>query len=377
MVEKHADNLRVKHSSRPRADPLLTKTSVLVKGTKMRTRFISIALAGLLALTALAAAQNERPGEGVTVKPAVAGWDDARPVQAIFDQILEELGYDVERPIMLQNPIFYQSVALGDVDFWTSGWFPLHNAQLPARFFDSASVVGTIVEAGGMQGYLVTRSAAEEFGITSLEDFKRPEVKAAFDRNRDGKADLVACPPGWGCEEVIEHHLDVYGLRDHVNDIKADYSAAFADALAAYRNGQPVLYYTWTPNFTVFQMVPGVDSVWINVPELAPMASQVGFEEFMVVEGLEGGVTDTVLMGFVADDIQAVANNDFLAANPAAAVILERVEIAVGDISEMTVRMVDGGESSDEAVAAMAAEWIEANRDRVDAWLSEARSAAN
>jgi hypothetical protein len=39
----------------------------------MRTRFISIALAGLLALNALAAAQNERPGEGVTVKPAVAG----------------------------------------------------------------------------------------------------------------------------------------------------------------------------------------------------------------------------------------------------------------------------------------------------------------
>ena len=342
----------------------------------MRHRWTRFILAALLTATAFASAQAERPGEGVTVKPAVATWDDARPVQAIVDLILGELGYDVERPIALQNPIFYQSVALGDVDFWTSGWFPLHLAQLPAGFFDSASIVGTIAAAGGMQGYLVTRSAAEEFGITSLEDFKRPEVKAAFDRNRDGKADLVACPPGWGCEEVIEHHLDAYDLRDHVNDIKADYTAAFADALAAYRNGQPVLYYTWTPNFTVFQMVPGVDSVWINVPEIAPTESQVGMEEFMVIAGVEGAVSDPVMMGFVADDIQAVANDDFLAANPAAATILELVEISVDDISEMTVRMVEGGENSDEAVTAMAAEWIEANRAAVDGWLEAARAAA-
>jgi glycine betaine/proline transport system substrate-binding protein len=177
---------------------------------------------------------------------------------------------------MLENPIFYTAVAQGDVDFWSAGWFPLHDTQLPAGFHDRASIVGTIAPAGGLQGYLVTKSAAEEFGITSLDDFKRPEVKAAFDRTGDGKADLVACPPGWGCEAAIEHHLDVYDLRDHINDIKAAYNAAFADALAAYRGGQPVLYYTWTPNFTVFQMVPGEDSVWINVPEIIPSETQDG-----------------------------------------------------------------------------------------------------
>lgn len=342
----------------------------------MRTRLISIALAAAVALAGLATAQAERPGAGVTLKPAIAGWDDARPVQAIFDQILEELGYTVERPILLDNPFFYTAVALGDIDFWTSGWFPLHNAQLPAGFFDTASIAGTIIPAGGSQGYLVTKSAADEFGITSLEDFKRPEVKAAFDRTGDGKADLVACPPGWGCETVIEHHLDVYDLRDHVNDIKAAYNPAFADALADYRSGKPVLYYTWTPNFTVFQMVPGVDSVWINVPEIIPNEAQEGFEEFMVIHGLEGGVTDPVLMGFVADDIQAVANNAFLEANPAAASILATVQIAVTDVSEMTLR-ISQGEDSDAAVAAMAVEWVESNRAQVDAWLAEARAAAN
>lgn len=347
----------------------------------MRKPLRSLALATTLALAGTtlvgtALAQADRPGEGVTVRPAVAGWDDARPIQAIFDHLLEELGYEVEPPVLLDNPIFYASVAQGDIDFWTAGWFPLHDSQLPAGFFDTASIPGTIIPAGGTEGYLVTKWAAEEFGITSLEDFKRPEVKEAFDRNGDGRADLVGCPPGWGCEIVINHHLDVYDLRDHVDASSAAYNAAFADALAAYRAGEPVLYYTWTPNFTVFQMVPGVDSVWINVPEIIPNEAQEGFEEAMVVEGIEGGVTDTVLMGFVASDIETVANNDFLEANPAAAYVLANVQLPLNAVSEMVVRMSEG-EDSDAAVAAMAAEWVEANRATVDGWLDGARAAAD
>ena len=342
----------------------------------MRTPLKFLALAATLALVGAVSAQSETPGDGVTVRPAVAGWDDARPVQAIFDHLLVELGYDVEAPVMLDNPIFYTSVAQGDVDFWTAGWFPLHDTQLPMGFFDSASIAGTIIPAGGTEGYLVTKSAAEEFGITSLDDFKRPEVKEAFDRNGDGKADLVGCPPGWGCEIVINHHLDVYDLRDDVNASSAAYNAAFADALAAYQAGEPVFYYTWTPNFTVFQMVPGEDSVWINVPSIIPNESQEGFEDAMVVDGIAGGVTETVMMGFVASDIQSVANNDFLEANPAAASILENVVLDVTTVSEMVVRMAEG-EDSDRAVAALAAEWVEANREQVDAWLEQAREAAS
>jgi len=127
----------------------------------------------------------------------------------------------------------------------------------------------------------------------------------------------------------------------------------------------------------VFQMVPGEDSLWINVPEIIPNEAQEGMEEFMVIEGLEGAVTDPTMMGFVADDIRAVANNDFLAANPPVATILELVEISVIDISEMTVRMVEDGEDSDEEVRAMAAEWIESNRAQVDAWIEAATTAAH
>ena len=333
-------------------------------------------LIGALTLAGNVLAQNELPGEGVEVEPAVATWQSALPVEAVFRLLLEELGYEVAEAQSVSNPIFYQAVAQGDVDYWANGWFPGHYAQLPANFEENASIVGTIVEAGALQGYLVDIESIEKYGITSLEDFKRPEVKEAFDANGDGKADLGACPPGWGCEVIISHHLDAYDLHDHMNAITAGYPAMFADTVARYRAGEPVIFYTWTPNFTTHELVPGEDVLWINVPSIDPTPAQEGLEEFMTLSGFPNAVTDPIDMGFVVSDISAVANNDFLEENPAAHELFRQVEIPLEDITQMTVRIREG-EDSASAITGIAEDWIAENRDTVDAWLEAARSAAN
>ena len=170
----------------------------------------------------LGAAVGQEPGEGTTVQPARPTWDTGWFHTEIYIQALEELGYDVEDPQTLDNPIFYQAVAQGDVDFWVDGWFPLHNTytEQPA-FQESATVLGYVVENGALQGYLIDKKTAEAEEIDNLEDFKDPEVAALFDADGDGKADMVACPPGWGCELVIEHQMEAYELGDTVNTIKA------------------------------------------------------------------------------------------------------------------------------------------------------------
>src|SRR5690625_4987527 len=148
------------------------------------------------------------------------------------------------------NNIAFLAVSQGDLDYFLDGWFPLHYPQLPFGYEATGSIVGLICEGCATEGYLVDIPSVEKYGIETLEDFKRPEVKAAFDSTGDGKADLYGCPPGWGCYEVIEHHMDAYDLRDHVNHIKADYAVGFADARARIQNGESALFYTWTPNDT-------------------------------------------------------------------------------------------------------------------------------
>jgi glycine betaine/proline transport system substrate-binding protein len=261
------------------------------------------------------------------------------------------------------------------VDYWVNGWFPMHDAQTPDDFDEKAAKAGYVVKAGGLQGYLVSKKEVEEFGITSLEDFKRPEVKKAFDSNGDGKADLTACPPGWGCEKAIEHHMNVYGLEDHINPVKAAYEAGMASALGDYKSGKPVFFYTWTPNWTVFKFKPGEDVMWINVPEIMPSDAQKGSEDRMTVSGVAGAVSDPVKLGFVVSDIMVVANKKFLADNPAAAKFLELFELPLADINEQNTRMNEG-EKSDKDIARHVEDWLAKNQEKWNGWLEEARKAA-
>jgi glycine betaine/proline transport system substrate-binding protein len=344
---------------------------MLLKKMILGAAIAAMAMTG--AMNAQAAAGH--PGEGVTVKPARATWNTGFFQEALVRRGLETLGYDVEKPKDLQNPIFYKSVALGDVDYWTNGWFPNHESQLPKNFSDKAEVIGYVVKAGGLQGYLVSKRDAEKYNIKSLDDFKRDEVRKAFDTNNDGKADLTACPPGWGCENVITHHMEVYELDDYINPVKASYEAGMASAMAGYKNGEPIFFYTWAPNWTIFKLKPGEDVVWINVPKIIPKDSQKSAVERMTVSGIEGAVSDPVKLGFVVSDIRIVANKEFTQKNPAARKFFEEFTVPLIDINEQNTRMNEG-QKSQKDIEGHVDEWIAKNQGKWNGWIAEARKAA-
>ena len=329
----------------------------------------------LLSLTLPAYAAHHQPGKGVTVQPARATWNTGYFNEALVREALTELGYKVKKVKELQNPLFYQSVALGDIDYWANGWFPMHNDQTPRNFEARAQTVGYLMKSGGLQGYLVSKKAVDQFNIKSLDDFKRDEVKKAFDANGDGKADLIACPPGWGCEQVISHHLDVYGLEDHINPIKAGYSASIADGLARHNSGQPIFFYTWSPNWTIHKLKPGTDVMWINVPETKPTEAQASAVDRMVGTGITGAVTDPIKLGFVVADVQIVANKKFLKENPAAAKLFELMKLDLADVNEQNTKMQEG-EKSAKDIERHVKEWIAKNQETWNSWLEAARKAA-
>jgi len=336
----------------------------------------SAAVAALMTMPSNAPAQDmATPGEGTTIKMARATWDTGWWQAEVYGQLLEELGYEIGQTTTLDNPPFYQSVAYGDVHLWVNGWFPLHNTYESA-FEGGAEKIGHVAKGGALQGYLIDKATAEEYDITHVSDLTEDDIQEVFDANGDGKADLVACPPGWGCEAVISHHFEAYGWDDDFNAIKAGYSASMADAVGRYQNGDPIFFYTWTPNWTVGILPPGEDVVWLQMDEVKLPEDQAHLADQTTVENLEGCAGEQPCnLGWPANDIRPVANSDFLDENPAAAELLRQASIPIGDIFEQNAMMNDGADSPED-LERQAAEWIEENRDQVDQWLDAAREAA-
>ena len=169
--------------------------------------------------------------------------------------------------------------------------------------------------------------------------------------------------------------MKAYNLGAHVNPIQAGYTAGMADALARYNAGNPVFFYTWTPNWTVNRFIPGKDVLWINVPEINASMGQKGFENSMVQRGIVGAVTDPIKMGFPANDISVVASKKFLKKNPAAKRLFEVMSIPLEDIAKQNNRMF-AGENSQKEIERHVTEWIALNKKTWENWLKEARAAA-
>ena len=341
----------------------------------MKRTTLSLALASALALAAAAPGlAQDLPGEGKSVRMAQPTWDTEWFQAQVYRKVIERLGYTVDQPMALDNPPFYQAVAQGDVDFWASGWFPLHNSYLP-DIEGKASPIGYVAKGGALQGYLIDKKTADASGIKFIEDLKDPEKAKLFDSDGDGKADLVACPPGWGCELTITYQMEAYGLNDTVHQIQAAYSASMADAISRHEQGEPILFYTWTPNWTVGLLKPDVDVVWLQVHTAALPEDQQGMAEFISVPDVKGCADNPCNMGWPANDIRVVANDAFLADNPALAKLFEVMSIPLDDIFAQNAKMYQG-ESKPADLERHADEWIAAHEDLVDGWLGEAKSAA-
>ena len=311
---------------------------------------------------------------GETIRMARATWDTGWFQAEIFKALLESLGYAVEGPATFDTAEFYRAVARGEVDLWANGWFPLHNAFISdADIRSRIELVGYEVRGGALQGYLIDKASAEKFGITTLADFKNPEVARVFDANGNGKADLIGCDVGWGCELVIEHHLDAYRLHDTVEHVQGDYSLLIHDTVLRHQQGKPVLFYTWTPNWTVGTLIPGKDVVWLEVPFPSLPEGQQGLEARTVIADMKGCGSDPCAIGWPPNDIRVVANAAFLQNHPDVRRLLKAVQIPLADIHAQNARMVRG-KGSPRDLRRHAAQWIEANRGLVRDWLAAARS---
>ena len=331
---------------------------------KLRWTYPAVISTISLLAVSIVSANDDQPGEGITVTPIFPSIAEEHFRGEIARIGLSELGYEVELARETDYPTMMMALSYRDADFTVHLWDNLH-----ANFYERAGGDDTMMKVGNImenviQGYLIDIKTALEHDITSLEDLKNPEIAALFDTNGDGKADLTGCNPGWGCEMTIDHHLEAYDLEDTVTQNRGSYFALMADTMTRYEQGEPILYYTWVPQWVSAELVPGEDVMWLEVPRT----------------DLPDGSNDANTMhegkniGFAVDNVKAVMNKEFAEENPPARTFLSLLNITTDDESAQNLLMQNGENSSDD-IRRHAQQWVENHREQFDMWINQARNA--
>ena len=341
------------------------------------------------------------PGEGVSVTMARADWATGYFQAQVYKQMLEELGYDVSEPSEneLGPSLAYLAMARGDIDFWTNSWYPGHTAWWEPELPDGSLVgdhlekVGAVFRGGGLQGMLVTKSVADEHGIAFIDQINDDaDIRAVFDSDGDGDADIYGCQESWTCDNIITNQI-LFSGWDNIDQTIAGYDAMFAEAVVKANAGEPMVIYTWTPSAYITELRPGDNVYWIGMRNTLDDSNPSGVEGGAAHDQRYwSGTTDEVRLdipaeqcpaaeefgycpiGWVPADIQVTANTDWLAANPAAAELLRQSKLSVVDVSIANVEQ-DQGDYTEAEIAQAAAEWIADNRAGVDAWIAAALAA--
>jgi glycine betaine/proline transport system substrate-binding protein len=326
----------------------------------------ALALAALALTTSLAMAQTPDaglPGKGIRVQALQSALAEETFQTMLVNRALEKLGYAPQPVKEVAYQTAHVAIANGDATFLAVHWDPLHR-----DYYDHAGGDAKLLRIGdyagpAAQGYLIDKATADKYHITNLDQLRKPEIAKLFDHDGDGKADLTGCDPGWGCEAMIEHHMDAYRLRATVRHVQGSYAALMADTIGRYRRGEAVLYYTWTPYWVSSVLVPGRDVVWLQVPFPAnPQHANTRL----------GDGSD---YGFAVNTTRIVVNRAWAERNPAAVKLFEVMRLPIADISAQNER-VRHGENTQADIARHTAGWIKAHQQLFDGWIAQAKRAA-
>ncbi len=360
---------------------------------KFRKLLLVIAAFSLLAASC---SSDDDDVEGVEITPARADWQTGYFQNEVIAELLRELGYDVGEPSEreLNATTGFLAIAEREVDFWANSWIPGHlqywNAETSdgSTIGDNIEIVGELLLGGSIQGLMIEKNFADEFGITSMDDFNsNADAIAAYDAvdplPGNGLADIYGCQESWVCDDIIASQIAFSGW-ENVDQVIAGYEAMIAEAIDKAASDTPFIIYTWGPSAYITQLIPGEDVYWLTQdtvlddsnplgrdpgpPDMRPGIIALGPE---VCPGAANHPDGLCQIAFISNDIQITANGDFLDENPVAEALLNAVVLPVFDVSLANVEQTEGGDPKDIAV-----QWIADNRDVVDEWLDTARAAA-
>ena len=293
------------------------------------------------------------------VKIGVPTWTGAQAIAHLLGAVVEmRIGGKVEM-VLGNNATIFQAMdqGKGDIDVHPDVWLP-NQESFTKKYVDGAgSVTLSSNPYQGNQGFCVSKDFAKANNITDIADLGRPDVAALMDSDGNGKGEMWIGAPGWASANVNEVKVRDYGLLDFIEPIRAEESVKTARIKDSIAKGEGYAFYCYKPHAVWYMF----DVEMLTEPTYDP-AKYVMVQPSDDADWYE---KSEVATKDALKEVQIAWSKSLGDRSPAIAEFFGRFSLTADDVSNFAFEISGQGRDP----AEVAREWIEANPERVDAWL--------
>ena len=310
-------------------------------------------------ITASLLAAMSVPAIAEDVKIGVPSWTGAQAMAHLLGAVVEmRIGGTVDY-VPGNNATIFQGMdqGKGDIDVHPDVWLP-NQESFTKKYVDGAgSVVLNQQPYEGNQGFCVSKDFAEANNITDIADLGRPDVAALMDSDGNGKGEMWIGAPGWASANVNEVKVRDYGLLDFIEPIRAEESVKTARIKDSIAKGEGYAFYCYKPHAVWFMF----DVVMLSEPTY----DAAKYTMVQPSDDADWYEKSSVSTKDALKQDQIAYSKSLPDRSPAIAEFFERFSVTADDVSNFAFEISGNGRDP----AEFAREWVEANPDRVDAWL--------
>ena len=133
----------------------------------------------------------------------------------------------------------------GSVDIWTDLWLPNQQALWDKYVVGAKTIGHNDNPYVGTEGIFFPAYLSDK--IKSVEDLKKPEIAAMFDKDGNGKGEYWPGDAGWKASKVWQVKFKDYGLSELWEPEIVSMDVLKTQLKTAYDQKKPILFYYWTP----------------------------------------------------------------------------------------------------------------------------------
>ena len=284
----------------------------------------------------------------------VPNWPSVTVTANIIKEIVEKnLGLTVELQTGT-NPVIFEAMDKGSMGIHPEVWLP-NQQGLVDQF--AAKVELNTHPTSAVQGICINKAAVDA-GIADISDLTDPAKAALLDSDGNGKGELYIGATGWASTIVEQAKAHGYGYDQVVDLVELDEGVAYSQLDTAIAGGKPWAGFCYKPHhlFTVH-------------PEMAfltePTYDAAKWSALTPEQDADWLAKSSVAMAWPPAFIQPVFAKEMDTAAPQVAALMRNMDITADELGAFSYSVVIDGKDA----AAVAAEFIVANPDRVTAWL--------